>query len=435
MVRVLRFFLCLFLTLGTFIKADVLPIQSFKTPSDIEVWLVEDHTSPIVSLVFTFKKTMFDSPFTPSALLFNEALSLGAGVLSPLEMNRFSKETPTQSHLQTRVSKNYLLIKTTKEGLASSLNLWTQLTGNPHFEKANLDYIKAQTLTSLSQSEEDLELNSHLTLMQAIFPASSFQLNFPKTREAIKSITIQDLEKETLKNFLRVRPKVVVVGDVNKKDITTLLDSTFGTLALKPSDSSSMLKPTWTQKEILIEKDISQSTVSFAQSGVDPHSKDYPKFLLLQNVLAIRFFDELRNKRGLIYSISFNEHNYENVCLLTGYFACECKLAKKILKFIRSEWERLKDFGMTQQELSEAKRSFKRDKILNLTSTEAVANEYTVPLAFDLVPNAAETLLESTEKMTLEEMNQFVNEVLTPESLTFVLIGPSLSSSQSKGKK
>jgi hypothetical protein len=44
--------LCLGLSAG---RADVLPIQSFKTPLGLEVWLVEDHSSPVVFSIFTFR--------------------------------------------------------------------------------------------------------------------------------------------------------------------------------------------------------------------------------------------------------------------------------------------------------------------------------------------------------------------------------------------
>jgi predicted Zn-dependent peptidase len=140
--------------------------------------------------------------------------------------------------------------------------------------------------------------------------------------------------------------------------------------------------------------------------------------------------DELREKRGLVYYIQFDESHYKNADLLRGSFSCECLKASNVIKFIRSEWDRLKDFGITQKELTQAKLSFKKSHILNLTSTDAVADIYATFQTFNLGPDAARVLLEKTEKVTLEEMNKFIEQVLKPELLTFVLVGP-----QSKEKK
>lgn len=410
--------------------ADILPIQTFKTAKNIEVWLVEDHTSPVVSIILSFEKTTSSSPYTPISLLFRDGLNSGAGLLTPLEMEHFSNETPLRWAIQSGISKNTLLLKTTKEGLSPTLNLWARLVSHPHFQKADLNFIKQKTLNSLSQAEEDLDLLVNLKLLQSIFPNNSFDLDFKKAKKTLESLTPEILEKETSKNFLCDRPKVVVVGDTNKKEISTLLDASFGSLALSPPSSLNKLTPDWASKEIFIEKDIPQSLVEFAQPGLSPNHKDYPKFLLLQYILSGRFYDELRTKRGYIYSISFFESHYKDIALLKGTYSCECRQTKKVLKFIRSEWERLKDFGISQSELTDAKRAFKRAKILNLTSTEAVATEYIDALDFNLAPDSAKTLLEDAEKVTLDEMNQFIQGMLKPDSLTCVLIGSPINSSQ-----
>ncbi|HUX80137.1 MAG TPA: pitrilysin family protein [Alphaproteobacteria bacterium] len=435
MKNALHFCFCFYLGLS-FLKADILPIQSFKTPLGLETWLVEDHTSPVVSLVFNFDKAKLGSPFKPSTTLFNRIILDGAGVLSPLEMDRFTKGTPAMATLQTTIAKTTLTLKTTKNGLASTLKLWSQLISNPRLQNANLAHGKAQALSAISHSNEDLELSAFLNLLQTIFPKSSFKPDFEKAPEIINSLTASDLEKETTDQFLSSRPKVVVVGDVSKRELTEILDATFGALPLQsPAKPVKSLEPRWNRKDVFIEKNLSQSVVVFGQPGVDPLSKEYSKYLLLEYVLYGRLFDELREKRGLVYSIQFSETHIKDIDLLIGNFSCECTNAPQVAKFIKSEWERLKDFGITQKELSHAQLSFKRNKILSLTSTTSVAKEYANPLAFNLTPEAARTHLINADKVTLKEMNKFIQDVLKPETLTFVLIGPHSSPSNLKGKK
>jgi len=427
MLRILRFSFCLLIFLGiSFVKANVLPIQPLKTPKGLEVWLVEDLTSPVVSLVITFEKSKLESPFTPSALLLQQSLSDGAGLMTPLKMNRFRKGTPSLGRVSIGMSKAIIEIKTTKEGLADSLKMWSQLIGAPQFQKAELAHSKTQAETTVSHLKEDLESTAFLNLLKQVFPQnSSLPGDFDKTSKIIPIITPEDLDKEQAHQFLTAQPKIVVVGNVDKSELTALLDTTFGAFPLQPLalpvQSSS---PQWSGKDIFIEKDVPQSVIAFAQPGIHPLSQEYPLYLLLQNVLNVRFMDELREKRGLIYYIQFQESHYKNTDLLRGSFSCECLKTRNVAKFIRSEWERLKDFGITQKELTQAKLSFKKSHILNLTSTDAVADIYSDFQAFNLGPEMARILLEKTEKITLEEINKFTEQVLKPELLTFVIVGP-----------
>lgn len=426
MFKIYAFFQTLFIAFtlisGT-MRADVLPIQSFKTSKGIEVWLVEDHTSPVVSIYLSFDKKNPSSPYSPISLLLRDGLKNGAGLLNPLEFQRFSNETPTKVGVATGISRNNLLLKTTKEGLLATLKLWSELVSDPQFEKANLNFLKQKTLTYLTQSKEDIDALNFLKLLETLFPTHTFAFDYAKAKKGIENTTAEMLNVEVKENFLTNKPKIVVVGDTDKKEITKILDSTFGSLKTK-SASPKNLKPHWVSKDVLIKKKVPQSIVNFAQPGVAPNHKDYPKFILLLNVLSGRFFDELRTKRGYIYSISFDESHYNGVDILRGGFACECKLSKKVLKFIKSEWERLRDFGISQAELTSAKRGFRRGKVLSLTSTEAVAREYIDALDSKLDPEAAESLIADTEKVTLEEMNQFMQDTLKPEALISVLTGP-----------
>jgi zinc protease len=431
MVRVLCF--CLLLLSLSFAKADVLPIESMKTPKGIDIWLVEDHSSPVVSLVISFDKATLSSPHNPLPVLLQFVLSEGAGILTPLQVKRFTHKTPAFFQFSFGFSKNTLTIKTIRKDLSATLKAISQFIGNPQFQKADLNHSKKQTLTILSTFKEDLPAISSLNLLKTLIPQMPLVTDFEKSLKVIQSFTAQDLEKENREQFLNSPPKIVVVGDITKREIVEIVDATFGLLPLQSSITElPAFQTNWKTKEVSIEKEVPQTVVSFGQPGVSPQSKDYPKFLLLQGILASRFFDEIREKRGLIYGISFWMNHYKDINLLTGEFSCRCCNAERVVKFIRAEWEKLKEFGVLQKELSDAKLGFKRSHILNLTSTEAVAITYSDFQIFNLGTNAVKTLLEQTDKITLEDMNQFVHDLLKPELLTFVIIGPSQTS---KGKQ
>ena len=247
MLGLLRFSFCLLICLGTsFVKADILPIQSFKTPTGLEVWLVEDKTSPIVSLVITFEKSKLESPFTPSALLLQQSLSDGSGIMTPLKMNRFRKETPSLGVVNIGMSKAIIAIKTTKEGLADSLKMWSQLITAPQFQKTELGNSKTQAETTVSHLKEDLDSIVFLNLLKEVFPhISSLPGDFDKIAKIIPTITPEDLDKELAHQFLTAKPKIVCLRWFDDSALVSLLRvRDHGSLSTKPDgDLSKRLQP------------------------------------------------------------------------------------------------------------------------------------------------------------------------------------------------
>ena len=417
-------------------SADVLPIQPFSTPSGIDVWLVEDSSSPVVSLILNFQKGEVASPYAPVTMLLQKALLSGASILTPLEMDRFMKETPADFFINVGFSNTKLSIKTIRDELKQTLNLWVKLLKASDFKKMDLTFAKSQAFDLMLMLQENDEKESYLKLLQGIFPQVDFRGNFKEGADRIKTLTADDLSTEANSLFLSARPKVVVVGDVSQKELSKILEETLGTLPLPvASPKKNSFKPQWAAKQEIVKKVVPQSIVSFGQPGVSPQNKDYSKYLLLEYLIQGRMFEELREKRGLIYDIQQFSMHLPQTDVLLGNFSCDCANASKITKFIRSEWERLKDFGISERELTSAKLSFKRAQILPLTSTSAVADEYMNPFIFNLGPKAEKTNLEQTEKVSLDEMNDFIQGFLKPKLLSFVLIGPVEKKAQKKDEK
>ena len=290
------FSLILFIWGAAIAHADVLPIQSFKTPKGLEVWLVEDKSSPIVSLVITFSQTEMHSPLEPISILLGAAINDGSGIMTPLELEREANSLPFKGSIYMGITKDSLHLKTTKTGLPATLKLWSRLVGSPQFHEKGLERSRVQANSTVSFLDENLSDIAYFNLLHAVFKDPLFQLALDKAPKIINSLPSSDLKKRASLHFLQKRPHIVAVGNTTQKELSTLLDSTFGALPLVSASSSSSPKPHWKANTIFLTRDVSQATIALGHPGVDPQSKDYPQFLLLEYILNQRFYEEIREK-------------------------------------------------------------------------------------------------------------------------------------------
>ena len=89
--------------------------------------------------------------------------------------------------------------------------------------------------------------------------------------------------------------------------------------------------------------------------------------------LTSRLYREVREKRGLIYSISESLIWMSSSTLLVGSTATRADRAEETINTIKSELKRMAEEGPTQAELDEAKSNLKGSQMLSLDTSPKIA--------------------------------------------------------------
>ena len=133
-------------------------------------------------------------------------------------------------------------------------------------------------------------------------------------------------------------------------------------------------------QEIDIPYDLPQTTLQFAYPGVDRNKPEYFAAYLMNHILGggdftSRLFDEVREKRGLAYSVGSQLVNYDHAALLVISTATRSDRAGETIKVIRDEVKRMAEKGVTAEELAAAKNYIVGAyAINNLDSSSAIAS-------------------------------------------------------------
>ena len=136
-----------------------------------------------------------------------------------------------------------------------------------------------------------------------------------------------------------------------------------------------------------------------------------------------RLYLEVREKRGLAYSISTGLFPLDHAALIWGSSGTVNGRAAETLKLVRAEWRRLAQKGVTAGELKDAKTYLTGSFPLRFTSTGRIASTLVSMQVNKLGLDYLDKRNGLIEKVTLNDVNRLAKRLLNPKKLSIVVVG------------
>ena len=170
-----------------------------------------------------------------------------------------------------------------------------------------------------------------------------------------------------------------------------------------------------------------QASIFFAQHGVKMDDPDVLKAAVMMYILgasqAARLSNEVREKRGLAYTITANIRPYLESGLISGYCGTKKESADESVALIQNEWKRMRATGPTENELKDAKLYLIGSYPLQFTSTSDIA---TLLVNYQMSGKSIDYFHKRDRlinALTAADIKAISQKLLKPESLTFVVVG------------
>lgn len=412
--------------------AYAVEIQEVTSPGGIKAWLIEDDSLPVTAIEFTFKGHGADlDPKGKEGLadLTSSLIDEGAGDMDSQAfqgaLNEKSMRLSFSAGYDGFRGSFYSLNRYRDEGLEM---LRLALTA-PRFDPEPVDRIRTQVMVGLKQQETDPNHISHKVLMEQLFPNHRYGHPLGGTPETVEAITVDDMRAFTKQAFTRNSLVVGVVGDISAAELESMLDEVFGDLpAGQENHAVDAVQPEISDGVTVVDMDIPQSVINFAQKGVTRDDPDFYAASVLNNILgggsfSSRLTDEIREKRGLVYSVYTSLYPRDAAALWYGGAATQNARAKETVTVLRNEWRRIVEEGVTAEEVTDAKTYMTGSYPLRFTNSSQIASILVgvqlEELGIDYI-NRRNSLIEA---VTVEDVNRIAREYLTPDNLSIVVVG------------
>ncbi|MCB9787578.1 MAG: insulinase family protein [Deltaproteobacteria bacterium] len=276
-----------------------------------DIFLIEEHTRPIITLTLTLRTGMLHDPPGREGLswLTSQMLLRGAGKLGHSEI------MDTLDHMGASLGVSVGRDTTTISGdtLTRKLGEYEELVGlilaEPTFPEAELDKLKRQTLAELQQLRDHDSALAQRAFVRRLFDGHPYGRPLRGSEETIAAITRDDVVAFWREHY---RPDGAVVGaasDIDRARLDRYIERTLGRLP-RARTADVLEVPPWTGAEgvrvVLVDKpERTQTQVTLGHATIDANHEDhlalYVGNVIFGGTFTARLSHEIREKRGWSY--------------------------------------------------------------------------------------------------------------------------------------
>ncbi len=356
-------------------------IERVVSPGGIEAWLVHEPAVPLIAVDFAFVGGAVQDPAGKggTANLAASLLDEGAGDFdSKTFHDRLERKAIELSFQAERDTLRGALRTLTENRDEAFEDLRLALTA-PRFDAGNVEINRAQVLSMLRRATTSPTDIANLRWWQTAFAGHPYGHPVGGTLETVPAITVDDLKDYTRRTLARANLKVAVVGDIDAKTVKTMLDRVFGALPAQPElKPVATVSPQGLGRRIVVKLDVPQAVVTFGGLGIARKDPDFMTAYIVNHILgggsfSSRLYQEVREKRGLAYSVYDSLVWLDHAALFLGGTATRADRAEETLDIIQKEIHRLAETGPTADELAKAKAYLNGSFVLNLDTSSKIA--------------------------------------------------------------
>ena len=405
-------------------------IQHLISPGGIEAWFVQDATVPLVAMEFGMGGGAAQDPADKSGVgnMVADLIDEGSG---DLDSRTFHERLDRRAiELSFSVTRDYFRgsLRMLKDNKDEAFDLLRMSLTSPHFDSADVERIRTQILAGLRRDTSNPGALASRKFLEIAFGNHPYGRQTSGTLESVPGITIADLKDYVRRVLARDRLKIAVVGDIDAASLGKLLDQTFGGLPAKGSltpvaDVEAARPP----QRAFIPLDVPQTVVTFGGPGIKRNDPDFMAAYVVNHILgggalSSRLYREVREKRGLAYSVYDLLLWMDHSALFVGNTGTRSDRAGETVDAVNKEIRRMAEDGPTQQELDEAKSYLKGSRMLALDTSSKLASAL-LQYQLDHLPiDYLEKRNAIVEAVTLDDAKKAARE-LWGRGLLTVIVG------------
>ena len=310
-----------------------------------------------------------------------------------------------------------------------ALTLLGDVLRQPSFDSDEMEKRRRSILASIRRQEDDLDRTVFRLFRKVLYEKHPYRMDMVGTLDSVQKITQKDLKEYYGRIAVPENMVFTVVGDVDTNQVLQAVQKEFGRLPkgnfVHPVVSQELPLQKTRTSEVYKEKEQAHFVLGFL--GPTLRSLDRYAIEVLDAALSGmggRLFYELRDKESLAYSLAF----IGNVNLDPGYICVYMgtrpdKLEKAIESVLR-ELKKVKEEGLTSDEVERAKRYLIGNFEIGLQTNGAQANRICVDELYDLGFNYYEKYPDEIKKVSMEDIRRVAKEYLNLDVYALAIIRP-----------
>ena len=357
--------------------------KSVVSPGGIEAWHVESDVVPLIAVAFTFEGGSAQDPEGKAgvAQMLARLLDEGAGELNS---DAFQERLAARAiELSFNAGPDAIggSLKTLVKHADEAFELLRLALAEPRFDADAIERVRAQTIAGLRYQQNDPGVMATRRFFAEGYAGHPYGHPTSGTVETVAAVTRDDIVALHRSIIARGRVKLAVVGAIDETRLASLLDRVFGSLPeAGPLQTVPPTELAGRGSRIVVDLDVPQSVIRFGTAGLSWREPDFIPAYVLNHILGggaftSRLFQEVREKRGLAYSVGTSLVSYRAAAMTWGFTATKNERVGECLDVIAAEMARLRSDGPSDDELQKAKDYLTGSYALGFDSSTKIAHQ------------------------------------------------------------
>ncbi|WAA13556.1 M16 family metallopeptidase [Fervidibacillus halotolerans] len=296
-----------------------------------------------------------------------------------------------------------------------ALNILADMFFNSTFDEEELSKEKKVVMEEIKMYEDTPDDIVHDLLSKAVYENHSLGYPILGTEE-----TVASFNRQTLKTYMEqmYTPENVVISIAGNVDETLIqeVENLFGSYQVNNRRIEKEL-PKFHQNQIVKRKDTEQAHLCIGFEGIPvSHHQMYP-LIIANNILgggmSSRLFQEIREEKGLAYSIFSYHSSFYDTGMVTIYGGTGVDQMDTLFESIQTSIHRFVEKGITDREIKNSKEQLKGNIMLSLESTNSRMSRNGKNELYLKKHRTLDETIQLIDGVTKEEVNSLIQKIFS----------------------
>lgn len=304
----------------------------------------------------------------------------------------------------TSVEFTFFTIEILKEDLEIAVDILSDLTQNPIFSEKDLKAEKKAVCQEIRQIDKNSDYGS---FSKTVFGTEKHHGNPAGTIKNVQGFTPKDLFDFMQKHYTGPNMLVIANGSVQQDNLLSLVEKYFTKLSSIAVEK--IPKKKYNGGFLHTDKNLTDANASFKLSFDASGEENKITRIIVSTILggdmASKLYNRIRSKKGLVYSISAAANYYLDGILLEIEAISKITKFNTVLSYVCEEIIKLYSHGITEYELTIAKRKLIADYVMAMEDTQACIRHCATSYLVDNYVESIEEMVAKINKVTVDEVN------------------------------
>ena len=400
-------------------------MREFELKNGIKSIYKKNENTPRIALSFNIA---INSPekYAGTYSLMNRLLLQGTKKYSNIELAQILDENAIE--LNTEMKQDYLRFRflCLNEDFNLAIETLNDIINNSTFEEFEKEKEKFRGELIADLDSARIKISDAFT--KTIYENHYYGNSYTNILNEIDNITREDVINAYNEIIKTGQKSLAVVGSLDYENIIDQLQDTLGNLENSFTTESTIVKPELNQpkRTDVIQEDANQAQIY--QGWIIPNysSEDYATLCVINTILGAsglssRLFLELRDKKGLAYTVRTSCEPKAKSAVFNIYIATEPKNIEVSLNGFKEEIDKIKNIPVDEKELTDAKNNIIGKQLFITETNSQQANMLAYYQVIGVGFGFQQELLNKIQKVTADDILRCANKYFNENNVVAIL--------------